>query len=90
MTKALTVGQLRKAIARLPDSVEVVIDTNGWYDNIQAVIVPSTKTHHSDYVAVTLMPATMPATITGGDWDARQAVYAQPADIIRPTAEVVK
>lgn len=82
---ALTVGQLRSAIQGLPDSVEVVIQTDGWYDNVKAVIVPSTKTHHNDYVALTLVPASVDADDpTHGDWDNFQFGMTEPAAIIRP------
>lgn len=72
--KALTVGQLREAIAKLPDSVEVVIDTDGWYDNIREVIVPTTDYEYSEYVCLTLIPSSMTNPDTSsGDWDCRQA-----------------
>lgn len=82
---ALTVGQLRAAIRRLPDSVEVVIQTDGWYDNVKAVIVPSTTTHHNDYVALTLVPASVESDDpTHGNWDCFQFGMTEPAAIIRP------
>ena len=81
--KALTVGQLRAALADLPDSTEIVIDTNGWYDNVRAVILPATGEDTNDYLAVTLVPATTNDDASG-NWDTFQYAYAQPADIIRP------
>jgi len=80
--KALTVGALRAALVDLPDTTEIVIDTDGWYDNVQAVIVPSIATDHVDYVAVTLIPAT-PSANGNGNWDARQKGLTQPAEITR-------
>ena len=72
--KALTVGQLREAIAKLPDSVEIVIDTDGWYDNIREVIVPTTDYEYSEYVCLTLIPSSMTNPDTSsGDWDCRQS-----------------
>ena len=83
--KALTVGQLRAAIQGLPDSTEVVIQTDGWYDNLSAVIVPSTEEVHNDYVALTLVPASVEGDdSTHGNWDCFQIGYAEPAAIIRP------
>lgn len=82
--QALTVGQLREVIANLPDSVEVVIDTDGWYDNIRGVIVPMTDHEYSEYVCLTLIPSSMTNPDTRhGDWDCRQAdaLATTPADI---------
>ena len=79
--KALTVGQLRGLISKLPDSVEVVIDTDGWYDNIQGVIVPSIEEAHADYVCLTLIPSAMTNPDTRyGNWDARQTICTIPSD----------
>jgi len=82
--QALTIGQLREAIANLPDSVEVVIDTDGWYDNIQGVIVPMADVDYSEYVCLTLIPSSMNDPHTrGGDWDCRQGLVFStiPAEI---------
>lgn len=72
-TKVLTVGQLREVISNLPDSVEVVIDTDGWYDNIGGVIVPTSE--YSEYICLTLIPSSMTNPDTKhGNWDCRQFV----------------
>lgn len=82
---ALTVGQLRAAIDGLADSVEVVIQTDGWYDNIRTVIVPSVDGVGNDYVALTLVPASLDNEESEyGDWDCFQGWYAEPAEILRP------
>jgi hypothetical protein len=80
--KALTVGQLREAIANLPDYVEVVIDTDGWYDNVREIIVPMPEVDDSEYVCLTLIPSSMTNPETRhGDWDCRQNGYAPPAEV---------
>ena len=82
--QALTVGQLREAIAKLPDSVEVVIDTDGWYDNIRGVIVPMSDVDYSEYVCLTLIPSSMTNPDTRhGDWDCRQGLVLDtiPAEV---------
>jgi uncharacterized protein with GYD domain len=58
----LTVGQLRKLLASVPDEVHVVIATDGWYDNVSCVAIPDENGEH--YVAVTLYH--------GETFDARQ------------------
>lgn len=78
----MTVGQLRAAIALLPDSVEVVIDTNGWYDNVSEVIVPCQDYELSEYVCLTLVPSSMNSAETrSGNWDTRQGWGTVPATV---------
>lgn len=76
--QALTVGELRRAISKIPDETTIVIDSNGWYDNIQGVIIPN----GGSYECVTLMPSTMMATNNEhGNWDTRQWGSTTPSDI---------
>jgi hypothetical protein len=58
----LTVGQLRKMLANVPDETHVVIANDGWYDNVSCVAIPDEHGEH--YVAVTLF--------SGETFDARQ------------------
>jgi|APGre2960657404_1045060.scaffolds.fasta_scaffold367655_2 hypothetical protein len=60
----LTVADLRRWIAGLPDDTQVVIgNTDGWYDNVEGVHLPAEE--YGEYVAVTLVP--------GRPYDTRQA-----------------
>ena len=71
--KQLTVGELRRAISKLPDEVVMVIDSDGWYDNISEVIIPDSD---GAYCCVTFVPSTMKAMNNEhGNWDVRQGAF---------------
>lgn len=76
--RALTVGQLRDALASLPPETEVVIATDGWYTNIDTVIIPDGL----DYSCVTLFPAIS----EHGDYDPRQEYFGVLPTIIKQDA----
>jgi hypothetical protein len=63
----LTVGQLRAILAdpNLDDSLDVVLDDGeGWFTNVECVIVPAADPDYAEWACVTLM--------RGADFDARQ------------------
>lgn len=49
----LTVGVLRDKLAGLPENMPVVIASDGWYDNIGNVTIPSDSYDRDGYCAVT-------------------------------------
>jgi len=63
--KALTIGQLRTLIADVDPDVEVVVATDGWYTNIEAVATP-------DEDAVTCLTLFPNIDSQNGNWDPRQ------------------
>jgi len=61
----LTVGELRAALDGVDDDLHVVLDDgDGWYDNVEHVIVPGTDSGLAEHTCVTLM--------RGDNYDARQ------------------
>jgi hypothetical protein len=59
--KVLTVGQLRDMLANVPDDVHVVIGSDDWYQNVNAVALPDGGVN---FCCVTLFQ--------GATYDARQ------------------
>jgi len=77
-SKALTVGQLRKLLRGVDDTVYVVISTDSWYDNVSAVYLPD----DDGTECVTLCPSTTLAD-DAGDYDTRQHALSgvKPAEV---------
>lgn len=76
--RVLTVGQLRDALATLPPETEVVIATDGWFTNIDTVIIPD----DFDFMCVTLYPAIS----EHGDYDPRQHAFGMLPTLIKQDA----
>lgn len=75
MTKALTVGQLRKLFADIHPDTEVVIATEEWYDNIGEVELPN-----DDGIVCVTLHRSSPDTV--GNYDVRQhALGVIPAEV---------
>lgn len=49
----VTVGALRTLLERVSDDVPVVVARDGWYDNIENVVIPGTDAEKAEYVCVT-------------------------------------
>lgn len=60
----LTVGKLRELLADADADTHVVVSNDGWYSNIEVVIIPGHDYDQAEHIAVTLH--------LGEECDARQ------------------
>ncbi len=76
MKNVLTVGQLRQIISGMDDSIEVVIGTEDWFTNVEALSVPD-----DDCMSTLTLYPNIETQI--GNWD-QQQLTTRPSDMLNP------